>query len=269
MGNSRNRGLAERLGVLGERNFRLFFTGYATSLFGAAMVPVALTFAVLNQGYGATDVGYVLAAQTVPLVGLLLIGGVVADRFPRRASMLGADLVRFVSEGLLAVLLLTGSPRLWVFMVLAGVLGAGQAFFNPAMTGLMPEMVSAERLQAANGLRGVASSTGQILGPSLAGIIVASGGAAIAIAIDSATYAVSAACLWRLAIPPRPASAPSSLVSQLAGGWHEFRSRTWLWVIVAQFATFNALSFAPFAVLPLRDGWGELPAENRSAGRHR
>jgi MFS family permease len=247
MGNSRHRGMTEQLGVLGERNFRLFFTGYATSLFGAAMVP--LTFAVLNQGYGATDVGYVLAAETVPLVGLLLAGGVVADRFPRRVSMLGADLVRFGSEGLLAVLLLTGSPRLWVFMVLAGVLGAGQAFFNPAMTGLMPEMVSSERLQAANGLRGVASSTGQILGPSVAGIIVATGGAGWAIAIDSATYAVSAACLWRLAIPPRPASAPSSLISQLAGGWREFRSRTWLWVIVAQFATFNALSVAPFMVL--------------------
>ena len=233
MSDSRSTGLTERLGVLGERNFRLFFTGYATSLFGAAMVPVALTFAVLNQGYGATDVGYVLAAETVPLVGLLLIGGVVADRFPRRASMLGADLVRFGSEGLLAVLLLTGSPRLWMFMVLAGVLGAGQAFFNPAMTGLMPEMVSSERLQAANGLRGVASSTGQILGPSVAGIIVAAGGAGWAIAIDSATYGVSAACLWRLAIPPRPASTASSLISQLAGGWYEFRSRTWLWVVVS------------------------------------
>ena len=260
MSNNRNRGLTERLGVLGERNFRLFFTGYATSLFGAAMVPVALTFAVLNEGYGATDVGYVLAAETVPLVGLLLIGGVVADRFPRRGSMLGADLVRFGSEGLLAVLLLTGSPRLWTFMVLAGVLGAGQAFFNPAMTGLMPEMVSPERLQAANGLRGVASSTGQILGPSVAGIIVAAGGAGWAIAIDSATYAVSAACLWRLAIPPRPASSPSSLISQLAGGWYEFRSRTWLWVVVAQFATFNALSIAPFMVL------GAVVAHNHYGG---
>ena len=249
MGRNRKRRLSERLGVLGERNFRLFFTGYTTSLFGAAMVPVALTFAVLNQGYGATDVGYVLAAETVPLVGLLLLGGAVADRFSRRASMLGADIVRFCSEGLLAVLLITGAPRLWVFVVLAGVLGAGQAFFNPAMTGLMPEMVSPERLQAANGLRGIASSTGQILGPSVAGVIVASGGAGWAIAIDSATYAFSAACLWRLAIPPRPVSSPSSLMSQLAQGWHEFRSRTWLWVIVAQFATFNALSIAPFMVL--------------------
>jgi predicted MFS family arabinose efflux permease len=249
MRNRPNTRLSERLGVLRERNFRLFFTGYSTSLFGAAMVPLALTFAVLNQGYGASDVGYVLAAETVPLIVLLLVGGVVADRFPRRASMLGADLVRFGSEGLLAVLLFTGSPRLWVFLVLAAVLGAGQAFFNPAMTGLMPELVSSEHLQAANGLRGIASSAGQILGPSVAGIIVASGGAGWAIAIDSATYAVSAACLWHLVVPPRPASAPASVLSQLAHGWREFGSRTWLWMIVAWAATFNAISFAPFVVL--------------------
>src|SRR5262245_37389631 len=114
------------------------------------MVPVALTFAVLDRGGGTTAVGYVLGAETVPLVALLLLGGVVGDRIPRRVSMLGADLARFAGEGLLAVLLLTGSPPLWIVMVLAGVLGAGQAFFNPAMTGLMAEMVSPERLQSAN-----------------------------------------------------------------------------------------------------------------------
>src|ERR1700753_4508061 len=85
------RRVAGRLGVLGERNFRLFFTGYITSLVGSAMVPVALTFAVLNQGDGTDAVGYVLGAETVPLVALLLLGGVVADRVPRRAGMLRAD----------------------------------------------------------------------------------------------------------------------------------------------------------------------------------
>jgi len=251
---------AGRLGVLGERNFRLFFTGYITSLAGSAMVPVALTFAVLDQGDGTAAVGYVLGAQTVPLVALLLLGGAVADRVPRRASMLSADLARFASEGLLAVLLLTGSPPLWAVMALAGVLGAGQAFFSPAMTGLMPELVSAERLQPANALRGVASSTGRVLGPGLAGIIVAAAGAGWAIAIDAATYAVSAAFLLRLNIPPRPPARQSSILAQLAGGWREFRSRTWLWAIVAQFATFNALCFAPFMVL------GAVTARDRLGG---
>jgi MFS family permease len=249
MSSAETGGAGTRLGVLRERNFRLFFSGYAISLFGSSMVPVALSFAVLNEGRGADAIGYVLAAETVPLVALLLLGGVIADRFSRRLTMLGADLVRFASEGTLAILLLVGRPPLWAFMALAAVLGAGQAFFNPAMTGLLPDMVSRERLQQANALRGIANSTGAVLGPSLAGVIVALGGAGWAIAIDAATYAVSAACLWRLAIPRRGPAEASSLLAQLKVGWQEFRSRTWLWLIVAQFATFNAVCFGPFMVL--------------------
>src|SRR5229473_2018985 len=150
-------------------------TGYTTSLVGAAMVPVALTFAVLQEGRPTADVGYVLAAETVPLVVLLLAGGVVADRLSRRTVMISADVLRSVSELLLAAFVLTGSPPLWVFMVLAGVIGAGQAFFNPALTGLLPLVASPGRLQQANALKGVASSTGQIVGPAAAGLIVAAG----------------------------------------------------------------------------------------------
>lgn len=241
--------LALRAGVLGERNFRRFFVGYASSLIGSAMVPVALSFAVLDQGKSALDVGYVLAARTVPLIALLIVGGAVADRLSRRITMLSADLVRCVSEGTLAVLLLSGPTPLWALMLLGGVLGAGQAFFNPAMTGLIPELVSDGSLRSANALRGIAVSSGQIIGPSLAGVIVAAGGAGWAIAIDAATYLVSFSCLVRLELPARLAGAPERLVTQLARGWREFRSRTWLWAIVAQFATFNAICFAPFMVL--------------------
>ena len=238
-----------QLGLLAERDFRLFFTGYATSLVGAAMVPVALTFAVLQQGRSAEDVGYVLAAETVPLVILLLAGGVIADRLSRRAVMIGSDVARCASELLLAALLLTGSPALWVFMVLAGVIGAGQAFFNPALTGLLPSVVSPARLQQANALRGVAMSTAQIAGPAAAGLIVAAGGAGWAIAIDGATYAVSAVCLARLHLPAQAPPPRESFAAQLRTGWTEFRSRTWLWVIVVQFGLFNLLAYAPFMVL--------------------
>lgn len=155
--------LAGRLGALSERNFRLFFIGYTTSLIGSAMVPVALSFAVLDQGRPASDVGYVLAAYTVPLVLLLLVGGVLADRFSRWSSMLGSDVLRCATEALLAALLVTGTPPLWALVVLAGALGVGQAMFTPAMTGLMPQLVSAGRLQQANALRGTAVSAGQIL----------------------------------------------------------------------------------------------------------
>jgi MFS family permease len=172
------------LGVLAERNFRLFIAGYATSLIGSAMVPVALTFAVLQEGRGAADIGFVLAAEAIPLVCLVLIGGVIADRLSRRIVMIG-DGVRSASELLLAALLLTGSPPLWVFLVLAAVLGAGQAFFNPALTGLLRLVSSSGRLQQANALSGVATSAALIAGPALAGLIVATGGAGWAIAIDN------------------------------------------------------------------------------------
>jgi MFS family permease len=238
-----------KLGVLAERNFRLFIAGYAASLIGAAMVPVALTFAVLQEGRSAADVGYVLASEAVPLVGLVLIGGVIADRLSRRTVMIGSDVVRCGSELLLAALLLTGSPPLWVFPVLAGVLGAGQAFFSPALTGLLPLLTSPGRLQQANALSGVATSTAQIVGPAVAGVIVATGGAGWAIAIDGVTYAVSAACLAFVHIPARVAHDGDSFAGQLRAGWAEFRSRSWLWVTVAQFSLFNVFTFAPFMVL--------------------
>ncbi len=239
----------DRLGVFGERDFRLFFTGYTTSLVGAAMVPVALTFAVLQEGRSTADVGYVLAAETVPLVLLLLAGGVIADRLSRKTVMIAADVVRCVSELLLAGLVLSGSPPLWVFMVLAAVIGAGQAFFNPALTGLLPLIASPARLQQANALKGVAGSTGQIVGPAAAGLIVAAGGAGWAIGIDGASYAVSALCLARLHLPTRPVPQPQSFLVQLRTGWREFSSRTWLWVIVVQSGLFHLLVYAPFMVL--------------------
>jgi MFS family permease len=140
------------------------------------------------------------------------------------------------------------------------VLGAGTAFFNPALTGLFPEMVSSGRLQQANALRGIAFSTGAVIGPALAGLIVAADGPGWAIAIDAATYVVSGVCLLRPDIPSRSRPARTSVLSQFAGGWSEFRSRTWLWIIVAQFASFNLFAYAPFIIL------GAIVAHDRLGG---
>src|SRR5213595_3023073 len=93
--------LPGRLAALRERNFRLFFIGQATSQLGTGMVPVALSWAVLELTGSVSDLGLVLAVQTVPLV-LFLIGGTVADRLPRRAVMLDSDSARCVTQGLLA-----------------------------------------------------------------------------------------------------------------------------------------------------------------------
>jgi MFS family permease len=235
------RRLPESLGVLRTREFRLLFTGQAVSVVGDRMVAVALAFAVLEVGGSVTDVGLVLAAGTFPLVATVLVGGVVADRASRRTVMVAADLVRVASQGTMAALLIAGAAEVWMLALLAAVAGAATGFFSPASTGLLPEVVLAEQLQPANALRTSAVSTGEILGPILAGVLVAAAGAGWAVAVDAFTFAVSAACLVAMRIAPRDPEPQSSFFADPREGWVAFRSRRWVWTFVAYFSLVNLL----------------------------
>ena len=236
------------IGALHHRNFRVFFIGQAASQIGTGMLPVALSFAVLEHGT-ASDVGFVFAAQLLPLVLFLLIGGVLADRLNRRQVMLGSDLLRFVAEAALAVWILVATPPLWAFLVLVACMGTGEAFFTPAMTGLVPQILEAEHLQQGNALTGLAESGGGIVGPAVAGVIVATSSPGWAVLADAATYLVSVVSLtlvradWSSVRPSEP------FLVLLREGWQQFWSRTWLWVVVVQASVVNVLVFAPFFVL--------------------
>jgi predicted MFS family arabinose efflux permease len=237
--------------VLRERPFRLVFSAQVVSLLGDGIVPVALAFAILDLTGSATDLGVVLAARTLPLVGCLLVGGVVADRFSRRRVMIAADFARFASQGLLGVLLVSGHAQLWELAGLQVVLGAATGFFNPASTGLVP-MVAGARLQEANALRGIALAAGLIAGPVIAGVLVATVGAGEALLADAGTYAVSAALLLRVQVPePSRSGAPVSFLGELHDGWREFASRTWVWTIVAGFSLTNMFGAAYYVLGPL------------------
>jgi MFS family permease len=243
--------LPESLEVLSIREFRLLFSGQAVSVLGDRMVAVALAFAVLEIGGSASEVGLVLAAGMFALVATVLVGGVVADRASRRAVMVVADLVRVASQGTLAALLIAGIAEVWMLALLAGVAGAATGFFQPASTGLLPEVVPAEQLQPANALRASAVSTGEILGPVAAGVLVAAAGAGWAFAIDAGTFAVSAACLLMLRVPARMAAPGSSFVADLRAGWGAFRSRRWVWTFVVYFTIVNVLWGAWSALGPV------------------
>src|SRR5579862_4228267 len=236
-------------GALRQRDFRLFFAGQATSQIGTGMLPVALSFAVLNRHGSAGDVGFVLGAETLPLVLFLLVAGVVADRADRRVVMVLADVTRAGAQGGLAAWLLVGHPPLWGFLVLEAVVGTGLAFFTPAMTGLIPEVTPPQFLHQANALNGVAQWGGALVGPGLAGLLVAAAGPGWAVAVDAATYCVSGACLARLHLRPARRTPTGDFLAQLTGGWRAFRERTWLWAIVTQFSFFGLLVFPPFFVL--------------------
>jgi Major Facilitator Superfamily len=240
--------ITARLGPLQERQFRLFFIGQSTSLLGDGMVGVALAFAVLDLTGSVADLGYVLAARVVPMVGFLLVGGVFADRLSRRAVMIGADVTRLLTQGLIAILLLTGTAQVWHLIVLVAVGGAATAFFNPALTGLTPTLVSDDHLQQANVLRGIAQGAGGIAGPVLSGALVATLGAGWALAADAATFGVSAFFLAQLKLPPHERLPARPFVHELLEGWNEVRARTWLWMglLVAGVANMAA---APFFVL--------------------
>jgi MFS family permease len=220
--------------------FRLLFAGQALSVLGDRITPVAVAFAVLGLG-SVTDLGLVMAAGGIPFALFSVAGGVVSDRFGRRRVMLASDVVRTVSQGTMAALLITGSAEVWMLVALSFVYGVAAALFMPALMGLIPQTVDgSERLKQANALIALARSVASVAGPALAGILMAASGPGEAIAVDAATFAASALCL--AALRPSAIAATARAVTeeqggfgaQLREGWREVRTRAWLrWGLLA------------------------------------
>ncbi|MFC8452803.1 MFS transporter [Kitasatospora sp. NPDC057223] len=237
-----------------EAQFARLFAGQSLSVLGDRVSFVAVPFAVLSVGGSAFDVGLVAAAALLPMLLFTLVGGVWADRFRRHRMMLASDLVRFATQGAAAVLLLTGVAEVPHLVLLMAVFGTADAFFMPASTGLLPLVVPAERLREANALRGFVQSSGLVLGPAVAGALVALAGPGGALALDALTFAASAACLAGLA--PRGAaagqeSAPGggAFLTELRAGWTEVRSRTWVWSGMAAMAVYHVVVLPSVFVL--------------------
>jgi hypothetical protein len=234
-----------------ERQFRLLFGGQALSVVGDRMTAVVLPFAVLSIGGSTTDVGLVAAAGFLPFIVLGLIGGVIADRFERRRIMVASDVVRLMTQLAAGVLLVSGHAQVWQLAALTAVFGAADAFFAPAMGGLMPQTIEQpHHLQPANALRGMSYSTGSIVGPVLGGLLVAAAGEGTALIVDSGTFLVSVLCL--LALRPRVAeraAAPEPFIADLAGGWREVRARTWVWSFLLAMVIYHVIVLPSIFVL--------------------
>ena len=238
-----------RRGPLAELQFRLLFIGQAVSALGDRITPVALAFAVLDLTGSTTDLGLVLAAATLPMLASLLAGGVWADRVPRQKIMLASDGVRALAQGTSAALLLSGAAHLWQLLILQAIYGCAAGFFRPAATGLVPETVRPALLQQANALMGLTRDVGSIVGPAVAGVVVTLLSPGWGLAVDAATFVVSAAFLAGLRVPDRVPGLATGFVQELREGWYAFRSRRWLWTTVAYFAFFIGFVLAPFQVL--------------------
>jgi MFS family permease len=259
-----------RLALLRHRQFGLLFAGQATSALGDRVVMVAVPFAVLAiPGAGAGDVGVVLGANILSFGLFVLVGGVVADRLPRQTTMLLADLVRCAAQAASAVLLVTGNATVTRLAVLQLLYGAAEAFFRPAVLGLVPQVVEAGQEQAANALLALSANVSMVLGPSLAGVSVAWLGPGGALAIDAGTFVVSAVSLGFLRPRPFLPGPHEGWRPALVGGWHEVAGRSWLWSTLVSFTGYHALVLPALFVLgpqvaeSIRDGstsWGFISA---------
>ncbi len=189
---------------LRHRDFRLLWTGLAVSLIGSGLWLVALAWQVIELGGGPTELSLVTALYSVGLLAFVLVGGIAADRLPQRLVMLAADLVRAAVLLVLGWLSLTGDLRIWHLAAGGLVVGAGEAFFIPSYTAILPHLLPESELLAANGLEGTLRPLAQqATGPVLGGVAVAALSPGVAILTGGLTYLVSAGCL--LAMNVRPA----------------------------------------------------------------
>jgi len=235
---------------LSARDFRLLGIGQSTSMLGDGAFYVALAWQVYDLSPQPTALAVVLAARSIPMLLLLLVGGAMTDRFPRRMVMLASDVIRGAAAALLAVLAATGALELWHVVVLAAVFGAADAFFYPAYTSILPEILDTDLLLQANALESVVRPLAlRMAGPALGGFVVARIGTAGAFAFDALTFGVSVAALLAMQARGAPSGARSGIFDEVREGYRYARAEPWIWVtlVVAAFSVLFAVG--PFDVL--------------------
>lgn len=243
----------DRFGPLRSAPFRWLLAARTTSILGNAVAPIALAFAVLDLTGSAADLGLVVASRSVANVAVLLFGGVIADRLPRDVVLVGTSFAAAVTQGAVAVLVITGSASIPSLVVLSVLNGAVAAVSLPAAGALVPDTVPETQLRPANALLRLGLNGGSILGASAGAGLVAVVGPGWGLAVDAAGFAVAGVLFGRMRLPRGAAEAGrterTSIVADLREGWREFVGRRWVWIVVLQFAVLNAAFVGATAVL--------------------
>ena len=252
-------GFFRRFPVLGIRDFRLLLTDRLIAPASVGFSIVGVSFAVLKATGSAADLSYVLAAQIAPSLVFALLGGVAADRFPPQRVIIAANLLMALGEGTFGLLALTSSPPLWAMIGLEAITGTGAAIFYPASQALLPRLVPREALQEASAISRLVMNVGQMAGAAIAGLLVAAAGAGWALVLCGIGMISTIPMLLAIrgsrpvtgqeATAAGPDAAGRSMLTELREGWSEFRSHTWLWVIVAQFCVVMMAWYGAFSVL--------------------
>jgi MFS family permease len=191
-----------------HHDFRLLFIGQAASFFGSMVTYVALPYQTFQLTHSTLAVGLLSLAEFVPLMIMAFLGGALSDAFDRRRMVQIAELGSGLGVGVLLVNALLPEPQVWVLFVVAPILAGLYGIFRPSLDAMVPRLVTKDELPAASALEGFRGTLGEIAGPALAGIIIATAGLPVAYGIDAATYGISLVALWLMRAIPPPADAP-------------------------------------------------------------
>ncbi|MCF7553135.1 MFS transporter [Pseudonocardia sp. WMMC193] len=233
-----------------HRDYALLAASMAASLFASGLWIVALVYQVIELGGGPAQLSLVSAAAATGLLLSVLLGGVAADRMSRRLLLRLVETVRIAMAGLAAALALTGTLELWSLAAVAFVVGAAEAFFFPAYSAILPTLLPADELLAANGLEGILRPVAMYAaGPALAGVLVAGFGPGYALGGAAAGYLLALVPLLVMRVPPETEREPSSVLADLGEGFRYFLHTGWLFATLLFAVLLVLLVIGPIEVL--------------------
>jgi DHA3 family tetracycline resistance protein-like MFS transporter len=222
------------LAPFASRDFRLLWSASTISLLGDGVWYVAIGWQTLELSNGATALAVVWLAFTLPHIAMLLFGGVISDRLPRRRVLLGANVVSGIFVGTIAVLSLAGVLSIWKLLILVAGYGASEAVFGPAYGAIVPELVDRDVLTQANSLNQLNRPLAlRLAGPALGGLLVGGLGSGAALALDAGTFALSAAILSQMRVPRTMLEGTEvsirAVLREVGEGIAAVRRVPWLW----------------------------------------
>lgn len=230
------------------------FTSLAISRFisnvGNGISPIALAYGVLSlPGADGKDLSIVMAARFVPLLGFMLFGGVIADRFQRNRLVGASDMIGSFLAAISAISLIAGFSSVWLLALMGGLFGILNAIWWPAMSGVLPEILPKEKLQEGNAIIGLTTNFGYIFGTLTGGILVATVGAGWGLLVDAISFFIAGAIVWNLPIIGIAKDESPGILHDLIVGWREFISRSWVIAMVFAFALINMAFESMLSVL--------------------
>jgi MFS family permease len=242
-------GRARALHALRSRDFRLLWTGQTISLVGDGAFIVALGWKSFELTGSKSTLALVLLGHGTAMLTTLLIGGALADRYPRRTLMIVSDLARCSVMVALIAVDASGNLELWSLIALAVLYGFGDGFFYPAYGGIVPLVVDEHHLASANALTGLSRQAAFVVGPALAGALYGIAGSSAVFTLNATSFVVAAVLMWMARPRSFERDEPQGTLKEIADGLRYVLGIPWLWITIFLASFILMIAMAPYTAL--------------------